>query len=1089
MRRHPTSAAARVRSEALLPSRPSQHDLVTFLAESAAAHPDRPAFASTDGLVEQEHLTAGDLWSRAGRIAAAIAEQVPAGDRALLVYPPGLGFVEAFYGCLAADVIAVPSAPPDPSRLARTMPRLEAILADARPSLLLTTSELIGLRTLLSASGSPLAKLPWLATDEVASRPRTTPQPRALGRVNENTVAHLQYTSGSTATPRGVIVTHGNLLANVEVMRVVHAPRPGDIVVGWAPLFHDMGLVVHTVMPLCLELTSILMSPADFLRDPVRWLRVMTHYSAQVSGGPNFAYELCARRVTEEDLDALDLSSWNDAFVSAEPVNAGTLDRFTARFRRAGFSTSAFAPCYGLAETTLVVASGGPRRPIVLPMDSTALERGVALPNPAGRSLVANGPVAPAHRIRIVDPVHRAAVGNGQIGEVWVCGPSVAAGYHARPEDTESTFHAFLADGDGPYCRTGDLGFLHNGELFITGRAKDLIIVRGRNLYPQDIELVVERAHRSVRPGCVIAFAETFDDLEGVVVAAELRVETEEEQLTEIATTLAAASAADADVKLTRIVFLPPGQLPKTSSGKVQRRRCRAALQAGELRTLAVFDGPALVDAAVRARIARIATGDEIIGQDTTLAEIGMDSLQAVELALELEQSLGLGIAMSAPTPRTTIGELLDAVTLAPGGPRADHSPRPADDPSAISTIQAEILHDHQRCPGSHATAIGLSVTGRSPADAVRAVQRLARRHTLLRSTFRGSGDLVRRTVHPTPIHSLRTIDGRGLSEDARQLERGADVLRPFRLDLEPPLRCTVLRTDETELEIVLTLQHLAYDAQTLVRVASELVAELDEGSVAEPTIDYAAVAAGDRRSSAPADLVQARSRVAGIPTTLRADEQILMAGEPMDGPPPRRLDGRIAAQIRSTARSHRTTPFAIAFHAALTGIATLTESAELLVGTAVDRRDTSPLAGAFGPVFGYVPIHVRLDELSIDDVRDRLDSGLSCRDLPLSSLVDGAGLGLPVNINYYELGRVSPRVAALRAGASVPIRDGLVREVELGHLPTIRPYELVIGFHATDDTLAFSLRHAAGLFSPAEVTSAADAIEQTLLTTTGAQP
>ncbi|HLX08230.1 MAG TPA: fatty acyl-AMP ligase [Thermoanaerobaculia bacterium] len=557
------------------------------------------------------HLSFSGLDLRARAIAAALQRLGAAGQRALLLYPPGLEFVAAFFGCLYAGVAAVPAYPP---RSARTLPRLLEIARDARPAVALTTSELKAAIGGLAAQVPDLSALRLVATNEV-------PAEEADGwsdpGVSGSTLAFLQYTSGSTAAPKGVMVTHRNLLHNEEMIRQAFGQTADSVIVGWLPLYHDMGLIGNVMQPLYLGARCVLMSPIAFLQSPKRWLAAISRYRATTSGGPNFAYDLCVRKISAADRADLDLASWDTAFNGAEPVRAETMSRFADAFGGCGFAAGAFFPCYGLAEATLFVAGGagsGAVRgaPRIATFDGASLEAGEAraLPagDPTGRTLVSCGRSWLDQELAIVDPATLERCGPGRIGEVWVRGPSMAQGYWHRPQETAETFDGRIAAGvDGaaedeaaPFMRTGDLGFLDDGELFVTGRLKDLIIIRGRNLYPQDIELTVERSHPALRPGCGAAFSVEIGDEERLVVVHEHeRLASDSpldaDSVEAIAEAIRRAVAEQHEAQVQQVVLLRAGSIPKTSSGKIQRRACRAALLGGRLDVLgaSTLGGPA----------------------------------------------------------------------------------------------------------------------------------------------------------------------------------------------------------------------------------------------------------------------------------------------------------------------------------------------------------------------------------------------------------------------------------------------------------------------------------------------------------------
>jgi acyl-CoA synthetase (AMP-forming)/AMP-acid ligase II len=460
--------------------------LVELLRFRASEDADRIAYTFLlNGDVEEGHVTYGELDLRARAVAARLQALGARGERALLLYPPGLEYVAALFGCFYAGVTAVPAYPP---RRNKTDPRLRSIVADCAPTLALTSRELLGEAEGLCAHTPELAGLRWMATEDV-------PSDEAEGwrdpGVSGETLAFLQYTSGSTAAPKGVMVSHGNLLHNFAVIEGFCGYTPATRSVIWLPPYHDMGLIGGILQPLFTGYWAALFSPVAFIQRPARWLEAISRYRATSSGGPNFAYELCVHAIRLEERAGLDLSHWEIAFNGAEPVRAETLRAFSEAFAPNGFRSQAFFACYGLAEATLMVTGSDPAElPVERAVDAEELGEGAVQDAPEGSYwLVGSGRSASSQRVRIVDPATLRACAPDRVGEVWVAGPSVASGYWGRPEATAETFGAYVAGtGEGPFLRTGDLGFLDGGELFITGRLKDLIVIRGRNHYPQDIE-------------------------------------------------------------------------------------------------------------------------------------------------------------------------------------------------------------------------------------------------------------------------------------------------------------------------------------------------------------------------------------------------------------------------------------------------------------------------------------------------------------------------------------------------------------------------------------------------------------------------
>ena len=517
-------------------------------------------------------------------IATALRARLNPGDRAILLVPEGPGFVHAFLGCLRAGVIAVPAYPPMPIQSRHRVETLRAIAANCQPAAVMTVAPDKNVKAIRDAVPE-LAHAWWAQVDELlAASPDASAEHAAAARH----IAFLQYTSGSTAVPRGVIVTHGALAHNVEMIGVAFGHDEQMRMACWLPMFHDMGLIGNLLHALWLGGTALLMRPMTFLKRPSRWLQMMSQYNANTSGAPNFAYDLCTRRVSEAECTGLDLSGWRVAYNGAEPVRDDTLLAFAERFAPYGFDPVSWYPCYGLAEATLMVT--GSRReapPSRMMVDRDALQRGEVLRSGTGRVLVSSGKTRLGRTVLIVDPDTGRPTEPGRIGEIWIGGPDLPAGYWNNPEATERTFAARLAgDSEGAYLRSGDLGFLWDGELYVTGRCKDLIIVGGRNHYPQDIEATVEKSHGAIRKGYTAVFS--IDDADTgtervVVVANALGAAAEAvRKREEIRRAVRASVAADHGIALDDVVLVGPNAVLKTSSGKLQRGATRAAYLRGE---------------------------------------------------------------------------------------------------------------------------------------------------------------------------------------------------------------------------------------------------------------------------------------------------------------------------------------------------------------------------------------------------------------------------------------------------------------------------------------------------------------------------
>lgn len=556
-----------------------QNNLVELLQDRALHQPNDTAYIFlTNGENEAISLTYRELDQKARLIGSVLQNLGLRGERALLMYPPGLEFISSFFGCLYAGVIAVPAYPP---RRNQSLERLHSIVADCQATQVLSTT------TIKKNLGESLDRYPnletlsWLSTDNLVSSWNNNWE---FSPILPDSLAFLQYTSGSTGTPKGVMVSHRNLMQNQQMIEKAFGHNPNTIGAGWLPLFHDMGLIGNVLQPLYFGKFCVLMSPVDFLQKPVRWLQMISQYRANSSGGPNFAYDLCLRKITEEQMQGLDLSSWEVAFTGAEPIRAQTLENFAAKFAPWGFRKEAFYPCYGMAEATLFIAGGRKHQePITETVDEVALEENRAIRTIAqekgSKTIVGCGRAWLDEKIVIVNPETLTRCPNHKVGEIWVASASIAQGYWNQPEKTRETFQAYLADTkEGPFLRTGDLGFLReDGELFVTGRLKDVVIIRGKNHYPQDLEHTVQKSHPALQSVPGAAFGVEIAGEEKLVVVQEVeRTYLKKINIEEVIGNIRQELIAHHGLQVYEVVLIKPGTLPKTSSGKIQRYLCRA---------------------------------------------------------------------------------------------------------------------------------------------------------------------------------------------------------------------------------------------------------------------------------------------------------------------------------------------------------------------------------------------------------------------------------------------------------------------------------------------------------------------------------
>ena len=670
-----------------------------WIGTRARRHGDRLAVTYVGDDRSEESWSYRELWQRGCSIARALPPADSEQPRALLLYPPGIEFVAAFLGCQIAGWVPVPTCYP---RGGREMQRLDSVAIDCVPSAIL--GDQASLEDLQSDRLCEAARsIPRIATDTVSFGPQSEFSPDSL-ELDANNLALLQYTSGSTSEPKGVMVRHRNLISNLEAIRVgfhidfqTDEEEDPDTGVFWLPFFHDMGLIGGILEPLYVGGRAILMSPRSFLQRPIRWLQYISDYRAVISGAPNFAYQLCVDRISPDQADKLDLRRWRIAFSGAEPVLPRTLHDFSNRFAASGFSAKSLLPCYGLAEATLLAACGdGPSEPTVVTIDRESLTTGrprVIQDDAKVKSkqkIVSCGQPARETELVIADPETRREVRERVIGEIWLRGSSVTDGYWNRADENNQRFHAMLEDGRSGFCRTGDLGFIHDGALFVTGRLKDLIIIGGRNLFPQDIEETVRQV-MGPRSGKCAAFPVDAGRGEALVIVAELPRQSDPATYPDLVRTIRRVVIESHEVDPRHVLLVRQATVPLTSSGKVQRRRCRERFDANDFKCLHRYDrhsgssqtpipipelpsnpGPehrtstqsAIESWMVEWLIARGGVAPEDVDLERPFAEYGLDSMTAVEMSGEIEDWSGVEltpiVAWNHPTVTRLSGYITD---------------------------------------------------------------------------------------------------------------------------------------------------------------------------------------------------------------------------------------------------------------------------------------------------------------------------------------------------------------------------------------------------------------------------------------------
>ena len=839
--------------------------IVDVLRWRALNQPDRIAFTFLYGdKTEEINLNYRELDWKARVLAAKLNSLGLERERALLLLPSGLDYIIALFGCLYAGVIAVPGFPLHLSRLGRGEPWFRAVMADAQPKAAFASPETVSKVGLQSHLETGLSQLQWLS---IQPAPEAEPAWRMPPLTGE-TLAFLQYTSGSTSAPRGVMVAHGNIMHNQEAIRKAYSQDHDSTVVSWLPLHHDMGLIGSVLQPVYAGSRSVLMAPGQFLQNPVSWLQAISRYRGKSSSAPNFAYGLCSLRITPQAKEGLDLSSWEIAVSGAEPVQYETLKRFAAAFAPCGFRAEAFRPSYGLAESTLLVTGErGPELPIAKRFSARWLERNIlkeAEDEEGSRLIVGCGRALPGHEVCVVDQATLEKLPDNSMGEIWVRGSSVTRGYWNQPEESARTFQAYLQSGEGPFLRTGDIGFVSGGQLFISGRLKDLIILRGKNLYPQDIELTMQNSHPKLLRDCGAACAIQANGEEALLLVNEVNRNGDFDFETVIAS-IREAVALSHGVQPYAVILVRKGTVPKTTSGKIRRSACRDAFLAGKLEPLAssilsdalASDLPGeewvtrslllqtepelrqeLLCAHLRNHLTKVLK--LVPGQaaaNTSLLALGLDSIRAVELSHLLESSLGVQLPLSNYFEGCTLedlaGKCLDQLD-----PRPSQATTAVDElqerdeiPFPLSFGQRGLWTLYQAAPEGSAYNLAQSVsTGAElDVDALRsAFQSMLARHPVLRTVFVSQGgepaQLVRR------LQSLAIEDHfyyQELAEEDANLVRQrleSEAQRPFMLEKQPPVRLMVFHLPQGNCILMLALHHIIADLWSIEILLRDLI-------------------------------------------------------------------------------------------------------------------------------------------------------------------------------------------------------------------------------------------------------------------------
>ncbi|OYD96063.1 non-ribosomal peptide synthetase [Nostoc sp. 'Peltigera membranacea cyanobiont' 213] len=950
-----------------------------------------------DGETQESTLTYHELDRRSRAIAAQLQALGLSGERAILFYSPGLEYVTAFFGCLYAKVVAIPVYLPGNQRKTS---RIQAIITDAKAAICLTTTTIFSKIESLLVKKTEQGSLHWLTTDNLAQGIEDSWQQPII---DGQTLAFLQYTSGSTGTPKGVMLSHGNLLHNAAMTYQMMGHSPKSQFISWLPVYHDMGLIGGILQPLYGGFPCVLMSPASFLQRPYRWLQAISRYRGTTSGGPNFAYEQCIQRITPQQRSTLDLSSWSVAFNGAEPVRQDTLEQFATTFAECGFRPEALYPCYGMAEATLIV-SGGVKTALaqVRTVEKFALSQNQIVEATTQsqdiQSFVSCGKTIPQQQIVIVNPETLTRCSSDEVGEIWVFGPSVGQGYWNRTQETEQTFHAYLKDTkEGPFLRTGDLGFLHNEELFITGRAKDLIIIRGKNLYPQDIELTAERSHLSLRSGANAAFTVEVNNEERLFVVQELEFRAKP-NLAEVASAIRQAITEEHEIQVYGVVLIKPGSIPKTSSGKIQRRTTRAQFENGELNVvesnilkisdivrketrlerfqllaLSPIECQPLLESYLIELLAEVLSiaADDINPQEP-LSRLGLDSLKVFELKNRIELDLEIEVSVAdffeGMSGRSLSTKILTQMTAEAFIPSKSLSQVQPAEVYPLSFAQQGLWFIDRLEPGNLAYNISLAVNLKGQLEVPlleQSFNEIIRRHETLRTTFTTVNGQAVQVIASSLKLSLSVIDYQknieSQSDAAVRQFLTKESQRPFDLIQGPLLRAKLLRLAQQEHILLLEMHHIIFDGWSVEVFLQEMALlykaflTRSSSSLPEISIQYKDFVHWQRQwlqgEILQTQLSYWKQQLADIPTVLQL---------PTDRPRPAvqtsngfhqsvELPKTLLDQLKAIARQEGVTLFMLLLAAFQTFLYRYTGQDDILVGSPIANRNSDELKGLIG--------------------------------------------------------------------------------------------------------------------------------------------
>ncbi|MGF1681171.1 amino acid adenylation domain-containing protein [Photobacterium minamisatsumaniensis] len=1014
--------------------------LLAILAKRAIHQADKTAFTFIDDKNQRSSISYSELYRDATSLACHLKTKLDEGERAVLLYPPGLDYIRAFYACLYAGIVAVPLYPPVPNQ---KLDRIDKVVKSCNAQLALFNDQVAKGIHAFSGEHGIFQPHQLLQTDQLlrdTNNHLTAVQP-ALPPIAEDNLAFLQYTSGSTGLPKGVKISHGNIVANLEALTAQTGCNGDDVFVNWLPLFHDLGLVNTMLLPVFLGSHSVLMSPVRFVKRPSCWFEAISEFKGTICGAPNFAFDLCVAKIAPEDYFELDLSQWRIAFNAAEPINPDTLARFGVRFAGLGFKANAFYPSYGMAEATVFLSGGQAAAPSVIRLfDKQQLKNRQATLTDSkeqGQKLVGCGAFPPHHHFHIVDPDSQQTLNEGQVGEVWVAGPSIAKGYWELEELSQAVFGAQLANDDTPYLRTGDLGFCTDGELYISGRIKDVIIVRGQNYYPQDLERIGQESHRAIRPGCCVAFTSEHND--NVILAVEINPrQLKQLQDAPLADQIrqAAKSAISQELELSidTVLLLPPGTLPKTSSGKVQRTLTKQRFHDGHFTDLVAETEASNGKQAT----SQIITANHVMAQlapawaevlklndpssltpESHFFNSGGDSLAATQLIAEAEKHFSLTLDNALLFEHQTLGTLAafieQAIQQATSQPTVQPEkavPRTGAIVAPLSSAQQRLWLMNQLGHGELCNLpLKLTLSGELDRRSLQeALQYLVNRHETLRTCYPANNGIPQQQVEGQVDVTLSEIDLSHLDHVERQQQLEAvqanEAKQNFSLEHGPIFAAKLVILGPEQHQLLFTVHHIAVDGWSMRILLKELKAcylaakaktQADLPALDISYIDYSQWQNNQLAESTPALLSYWQKQLAGAPALLELPyDSVRPARQSFNGGKHTEvLPSTLIEQVKHVANQHGATPFMVMLAAYQILLRALSDQDDIIVGTDIANRNHPQLGNKVGFFVNQLVLRNQIDPNAsiaalIDNVKATTLEAFSHQELPFDKLVEG---------------------------------------------------------------------------------------------------